>query len=364
MSTKPFAGKITRWLLVALAVFVLLTAILTARLQARQNEPPPRLPPGVEITIKAQPLKATIGDRIQIDLDFTLPQGYQLQFPSLPEQFGEFTILETLPGPILPLAPAGGKLPAAPEPAAAQKPGTLHHQARIVAAAYRTGEFDFPAVPITLRDSEGRQIEVATPTVKIEIASVLDEKDLNLRDLKKQADIEEAIRWLLWITLGVLATALILLAWWWIRRRRRPVFLPSVLPDVDPLDLAEAELRELLRIDLLEKGIVKPFYVRLSEIMKKALEASYGIQTVEKTTSEIVAALANPTENGTSVPEPASLELVETLLLSCDMVKFARYVPSRAETDEAVQRAFQILLECRARRQPAVSAAAPGTGVA
>jgi hypothetical protein len=363
MSTKKIARRITRWLLFVLAVFAPMTAILPTALQARQDTPAQNLPPGVEIKIKARPLKATVGDRIQIDLDFTLPQGYQLQFPSLPEQLGEFTILETLPGPVMPPPPAGEKSPAATESAATQIPGTLHHQARIVAAVYRTGEFEFPAVTIALRDAEGRQFEVATPTVKIEIASVLDEKDLNLRDLKKQADIEEAFRWLLWITLGVLAAALILLAWWWLKRRRRPVFLPSALPDADPLDLAEAELRELLGRGLLDKGIVKPFYVRLSEIMKKALEASYGIQTIEKTTSEIIAALVNPTEAGASSPEPASLELVETLLLSCDMVKFARYIPSRAETDEAVNKAFQILLECRAHRQPAVPAVAPGTGV-
>ena len=57
---------------------------------------------------------------------------------------------------------------------------------------------------------------------------------------------------------------------------------------------------------------------------------------------------------GIAVPSgPEDLKHIELLLLSCDMVKFARYLPSRAENDEAVKGSLQVLLDCRSRRQPA-----------
>ncbi len=346
--------------LVALASVL---ALPPAALQAWQATAPQQPPPGVDIKIQAQPLKATVGDPIWIDIDFTLPQGYQLQFPALPEQLGEFTVLETFPGPTIPSQQAGAKPVPAPQAPGSQNPGSIHHLARIVAALYRTGEFEFPALPVTLKGKDGKLVEMLTPSVKIQIESVLDEKDLNLKDLKKQAEIAEPNRWLLWLTLGAVAIILLLIAWWWMKRRRRPAFLPAVQPEVDPLDQAEADLRELLGQGHLDKGMVKQFYVRMSEIMKRALEASYEIQTIEKTTSEIMAALTHPPEDGGAHPEPACLELVETLLLSCDMVKFARYIPSRAESDEAAAMAIQILVDCKERRQPAASGEVSVAGV-
>ncbi len=345
------------------AAFAFVLAFPALTLQARQDPTPRELPPGVDIKIQAHPLKATVGDPLRIDFDFTLPQGCQLRFPPLPEQLGEFTILETFPGPTVPPLQEGLKPPAAPQPPGSQSQGSIHHLARVVAALYRTGEFEFPALTVTLKDKEGKQLEMLTPPIKIRIDSILNEKDLNLKDLKKQAEIAEPNRWLLWLMLGGVAILLLWIAWWRMKRRRRPVLLPSIQPQVDPLEQAEADLRELRVQGLLDKGMVKQFYVRLSEIMKNALEASFDIQTIEKTTSEIMAALAQPPESGGARPAQAGLELVETLLLSCDMVKFARYIPSRLENDEAMAMALQILADCKDRRQPAGSGEVPVAGV-
>jgi hypothetical protein len=59
----------------------------------------------------------------------------------------------------------------------------------------------------------------------------------------------------------------------------------------------------------------------------------------------------------------ASLEPIESLLLSCDLVKFARYIPSRLENEGSVKQAFQILVDCRTGRQPVPSSVAPVAGV-
>jgi hypothetical protein len=300
---------------------------------------PASLPGGVEIKVQAQPLKATVGDPIQIDLDIALPTGYQATLPRLGSQLGDFAILQYYPGPDMPTAsgpqsapPAGaGTAPGAETPA--------HHRARIVAVLYKTGDFDFPPVEVALRAPDGKKFNISSRPVKIQIQSLLD-KDPQLKVLKKQAEIQEPVRWLLWLTLAFLLITLAALAWWLYQRRRHPAFSMPSQPKVDPLVLAEADLRALIGRGLLESGFVKQFYVILSDIIKRILEAGYGLQTVEKTTSEIMQelhcspAMAEAAEN---------LERIESALFGCDLVKFAKYLPSRSENDDAVAAAFQIL---------------------
>ena len=40
-------------------------------------------------------------------------------------------------------------------------------------------------------------------------------------------------------------------------------------------------------------------------------------------------------------------EAIQSLLLQCDMVKFAKYIPSNSENDHAAAAAFQILVQAR-----------------
>jgi hypothetical protein len=125
------------------------------------------------------------------------------------------------------------------------------------------------------------------------------------------------------------------------------------------LELAEIELRDLLTRGLLEKGFVKQFYVTLSESVKKMLEGGYGISTTEKTTAEIMHALQN-TPAGPAGSQ--RMERIESLLLECDLVKFAKYMPSREESDAAVTAAFAVLQDCKERRSAALAGQAPVTG--
>ena len=346
------------------AVIALLWMFPTLSIRG-QEAPQAALPPGVQINIRAQPLKATVGDPIQIDLDITLPRDYQLLFPQLPSQAGDFVILETQPGRTGMDSQASSGKSSAPTPSGSiEDSGMVHHRTRIVAAVYKTGTFDFPALPLVIRDPAGTEIRTSSSAVRIEIESVLSDQDSGLHDLKKQADIEGTASWLWWLLLVVPALLLIFfLIRKRLKRRHQGGITPFSQAEIDPLDLAETDLKDLVGRGLPARGMIKQFYVLLSEIVKRALEASYRIQTVEKTTLEIMSSLRESQAGGTTdIPAPV-LERVETLLLSCDMVKFARYIPSQGENDKAISEAFAVIADCRETRQPAAPGTAPVAGV-
>jgi hypothetical protein len=319
---------------------LLLVAVPMLAQTAPPKEPAPALRPSLEVRIHAEPDKATIGDPIRIELDITLPKGYQVSLPQLGNQIGDFSVLELYPGPSVPDLKQAGQSQPSKSPGRAGNDESFHHRIRIVAAVYKTGEFTFPSLALSLRGRAGKETPLPTPTIKVVIQSLLPAQDQQLKDLKKQAKMPEPVRWLLWLALGFLALVLAVAAWWFYRRRKRASVAPLGAPQLDPFQLAEAELRDLLGRGLLEKHRVKRFYVALSDIVKKTLEAGYGIPAAEKTTDEVIEALQ--AEKSTPA-ESDGLKCIESFLTLCDLVKFAKFIPSQVENEEAVQRAFRIL---------------------
>ena len=308
---------------------VILGLPLLAAAWGQTDSAPSEIPPGVHIRIEAVPRIATVGDPIRLDFYIEMPAGYRAEIPAMGHQAGDFSILEFLPGPAVSGSGQPGERPSSP-PAG--------HHARIVAAVYKTGPFTFPPVPIRLLTSEGKRIIVSSPPVAITIQSVLAGKDSGLIDLKKQVELPEPSKWHFRLAALLAACAAGALAWlFWKRRRARASSLPEP-PPLDVLGAAESELRSLLARGFPEDRQVKPFYVELSEIVKKILGAGFGVQTAERTTEEIMEALRRGTGRS-----PQEMEIVESFLVRCDLVKFAKYVPSTAEHQYAADAAFRML---------------------
>jgi len=321
---------------IALVIMGLLSLTPGLLGQTSPDASQPPLPPGFQLRIDANPKLATVGDPIQIDLDVTVPSGFQVDVAGLEKEIGDFSILEFHPGRDIPES-AASQNSAQPAPTQA---GLIHHNVRIVAAVYKTGTATFPPVQLRLRTAEGRQISVSSPSVKIEIQSVIAGKNWDLRDLKdlkRQAEIPEPVRWARWLTALLAIIVLGVFARFLWKRRKRTSYVPATPPQ-DLLKLAEKDLRELLARGFPDNGRVKEFYILLSEIIKRTLEAGYGINTAERTTSEIIDTLRR-----TSNPSPENVDRIESFLVRCDMVKFAKYIPAKAEHESAAAEALQIL---------------------
>jgi len=303
-------------------------------------------PEGIEIRTQAHPETAAIGDPVRIDLEVAAPRGYKIEIPEPEKQAGDFFILEFLPGPAIPASDKTGK---ETQFSGNQNGESQRYRARIVAAVYKTGTFLFPEIRVYVLDDQGRKTTTASPPVEIEIRSVLTGNDTDLRDLKKQADIPGEFPWLLIAILA--ATACILgAAAWYIRRKYHRSSIPGPsTPARDPLVVAEEELRDLLARRWPENGLTKKFYVLLSEIVKRIVHAAYGIATEERTTIEIMDSLHRLSGLAREIPEA-----IQSLLLQCDIVKFAKYIPSNSENDHAAEEAYRILAHAKEHSRQSV----------
>jgi len=326
--------KINLMLMALGAAWLLFAAPGICRQEAPAAAMPP-LPAEISIRMDAHPKAATVGDPIRLDMDISMPQGYLAEIPKPVAQSADCSIMDFFPGPTL---PGANKSEESARPAAPQTGAFVRHRARVVIAIYRTGKFTFPSIPVKIKTAGGKETTVSSPPVEIQVQSVLAEKNPALRDLKKQAEIPEPTRWLLWGTLALSVCVLCAILWHFWRRRRRKSFPLTPAQRQDLLELAESDLRNLLAQGFPEKGKEKQFYVLLSDIIKRILSAGYGIHTAEQTTSEIMEAL-----NQNTVPGSAEAKKIESFLLRCDVVKFAKYVPSVDEHTTTTEEALRIL---------------------
>ncbi len=213
-----------------LALVILMFAFTAAW---SQQMPAPRpLPPGVEISIDARPRTATVGDPIRIELTVSLPQGFQARLPELRDQVGDFSVLEPQASPAPRATP--GRNAAGKADSTAGSPGI--RRASYVVALFRPGSFEFPPLPISIRDASGKEYSAASPPVKIEISSVLTGEDEKLKDLKRQAEIEDPAKWLYRLGIVLLLLTLALLGWLLWRKRQKPALPRAVVPGLDPYD--------------------------------------------------------------------------------------------------------------------------------
>jgi hypothetical protein len=191
---------------------------------------------------------------------------------------------------------------------------------RFTLSTYSTGTFF--AAPWQLKYKEGEKaVALDVPAVPLAVVSVLAGAEEKPRDIKKPFEVpRKGLSWGAWaaIAAGVLALAL-LSVWWW-RRRRHGNVLPAA-PPLPPNVRALRALEALEREQYMEKGEAKRHYVVLGEILKDYAAGRWGVDTLDKTATELWAILKNlPLERGLQMK-------LKTFLDTGDLVKFAKHIP-------------------------------------
>jgi hypothetical protein len=129
--------------------------------------------------------------------------------------------------------------------------------------------------------------------------------------------------WELWLSLGLIGSILLLTAallWLWLRR-------PRSVPSVSPYERA---LAELVRVEANGEDL-EHRYARVADVLRQYLKARFQLQAPARTTQEFLGLLE--TSEHFTKEQKAS---VTHLLSRADLVKFARWRPTREEASEFV----------------------------
>jgi len=156
----------------------------------------------------------------------------------------------------------------------------------------------------------------------------------SLRDVHGPVNFPESF--FLWIVALVLVIAGIILYF-----KFKPKNVNIAVRPVDtrtPWEIAYTELNRLKNTDLLEDGHFKEFYSRLSDIIRQYFERRFQIKAPEMTTEEFLWLL-----DGSRNLSADQRSTLKKFLNSCDIVKFAKYVPQISEAQESFNLAFLLI---------------------
>lgn len=248
-----------------------------------------------------------VGDPIVLTVTVECPESARVIFPGDDLDLTPFTILDRR------------------QTAVASGAGRIEETLVLSVSAYEIGQIDIPAMKVECELEDRTRETLQTQPISIRVATILTEQDQQPRAIKDPLNYEAS-----WVykslVLGGAAflLALIIGTVIWLRRRlrAREVQQAQIQPPPRPIgDVAIDELRALRDEDLLGRGLVKQYYVRLTDIFKHYLAGRYAIATLERTTGEIRRDLAE-----SSLSETDRRDVLH-LLEQADLVKFARFEP-------------------------------------
>ena len=148
-----------------------------------------------------------------------------------------------------------------------------------------------------------------------------------LKDIKPPIDLPHELLWL-WIALSVAALALIAFFLWkqWGRMTQK-----SSVPALPPWEKALQDLAQLEGKEYPKQCLFKEYMDGLSDILRYYIEGRFGIKAPEMTTEEFLNHVRRE-DRLTDVQR----RMFEDFLQLCDLVKFAKTIPTLDQTREAM----------------------------
>jgi hypothetical protein len=273
-----------------------------------------------ELKVSVDKSTITIGDIVNLKLEVRRPESSKIAFPSLGPRHGDWIVRNSIHLP-------SGKA----------EPGWASEALQLELTIYKTGEVEIPPLGIEEIGSAGGRRLLTSDPIKIKVQSVLDKGDKELKEIKAQADIPPDYKPFLTLLTALGALAIIIyMAFHYYKNRKRP--RPLTPKETRPLEeIAREAVCILLAKRLVENGLLKQFYLELSEIIKKYLGSKLGIVSLERTTEEFTRDLRK------AAVRLEHHQLIKEFLADCDLVKFAKYKPAEEEISRTVQRSLEII---------------------
>lgn len=126
-------------------------------------------------------------------------------------------------------------------------------------------------------------------------------------------------RWVVFAICFAVITIISLIVWWWMRRPRR--IIPPKLPRERAMEALDRIAEQMGQMNPYE------FSIEVSDILRSFVTEQYGLPFTRQTSVEFLERVAR---NSQFVAEERAL--LEDFLTRCDLIKFARYDATSADS--------------------------------
>jgi hypothetical protein len=270
--------------------------------------------------------KFQIGSQVNVTLELETEQGTVVEWPALGD-----TITKSLEiiykKPVDTIRVEGKK--------------SLLIRQIITITSFDTGFIVLPPLVFKVTTQGNELVELKSEPVLFEVQNVPVDMAKDIKDIKPVLTAPYTLRdFLPWILLAIAIGLLVTLAWFYIRNRKRNkplIRLPS-RPAKPPHVIALEMLEELRKEQVWQKGQIKEYYTRLTDILREYFENRFGVNAAEMTSDEIMFAMKD------HLSEVSSLSDLRKVLTLSDLAKFAKGQPIGAENELSLTYARTIIM--------------------
>jgi hypothetical protein len=203
-------------------------------------------------------------------------------------------------------------------------------------SAYDSGEFHAGPLKVYFANSYGNTDSVFSNEVAVLVNTLEVDTSKPIKPIKAPLEVPYTWQEFMYYIIGAVLLILLIVAAWLMWRKyktNKPAEAERPRPK-DPAHVwAKRELKKLEEEMLWQKGEVKTYYSRLTDILRMYLEYRYEWLALESTTEEISAEIEKYDIN-----DVAKKLLLDTLR-SADLVKFAKMLPAPDANTKAMENA-------------------------
>jgi hypothetical protein len=264
----------------------------------------------------------TIGDRVTYTLTIKSDPKIELDPIPLGSNLGAFEIKDYKSYP--------------PEK---DKQGKVISKSDYNITTFTTGEYVIPPIEITYAGPDGEKKSISSERIFITVRSVgATEAEMeDIRGLKPPIDVKGGGK--LFYVMALLLIGAGVFAWFYLRSRAKALRIPEIPEELKKpaWEVAASELQALRDSGLLKKRLIKQYYINMSEIIRKYIQRRFQVLALDRTTQEIKQEL-----KGIKI-DRGIIDLIHVLLQDCDLVKFAKFIPSESQIDHDFKQASEIV---------------------
>jgi len=270
----------------------------------------------VNVSVSFDTSRIYIGDQINFTVTVDKPVSYLLSVPVFRDTL--INRIEILKGPVCDTS--------------FLRDGRIRIREKYLVTSFDSGFYQVPPVYAEMRNEKGIK-RFYSDYARLEVLRVIvtpSDTASKIFDIIKPYRAPVTIGELLpWVLLTLLAGSALWYIIRYIRKMRiRKSGIEAVI-DPDPAHIiAFRDLEKLKEDKLWQKGEVKKYYTRLTEIVRQYLENRFRIFSMELTTVETLAELKKA-----GFKEDENYRTLRTVLTGADLVKFAKYNPEPSENE-------------------------------
>jgi len=322
-------------LILTAVIFLFVTcALTTGRRAFCQEVKASDLSSKIKAGVHVDKNEVTIGDKFSFVIRVEHQEGITLKFPEIGRELGIFAV----------------KNEDRIKEFEKEEDDYLITERSYVLCTYEAGRQTIPPLTILYDDGDGDTGKITTDEIAIDVKGVIGEKEnpTDIKDIAPPVAIKtNFIRLFKWVSMGIavvlVGIALFIVFRRWKKMRKAPE--EKVIKRL-PHEIAYELLKQLSSENLIEKGLIKEYYYRITNILRHYIEDQFGLSAPERTTEEFLMEMAY-----TEALNDNQKRLIQKFLEKCDMVKYAKYSPSVLEIKDTYNITKQLIDETKIMSQ-------------